>query len=103
MSRRTLRPTRAQVAALLTTPLLGLGLLAPSASADTPPPGQKVDSGTVIGRVCQHAGAEADPEDGPGLSCEKDIAPLLSRLIGPGSGITCRNESATDIVCRPDK
>ncbi|MGW3206111.1 hypothetical protein [Streptomyces sp. NPDC001135] len=102
MSRRTLKPTRAQVAALLTAPVLGLGLLAPSASADTPPTGQKVNSSDVIGRVCQHAGADDDGE-GSGLSCERDIAPLLSRMIGPGSGITCRNESATDIVCRPDK
>ncbi|MEU8031363.1 hypothetical protein [Streptomyces sp. NPDC049099] len=102
MLRRTLRPTRAQVAALLTAPVLGLGLLAPSASADTPPPGQKLSSSDVIGRVCRHAGADDDGE-GSGLSCEKDIAPLLSRMIGPGSGITCRNESATDIVCRPDK
>ncbi|MFF7356113.1 MULTISPECIES: hypothetical protein [Streptomyces] len=101
MSRRILRPTRAQVAALLTAPLLGVGLLAPSAFADTPPPGQRVDSGEVIGRVCRQAGA--DPEEGSGLSCEKDIAPLLSRLIGPGSGITCRSQSATDIVCRPEK
>lgn len=100
MSRRTLRPTRAQVAALLTASVLGLGLLAPSASADTPPPGQKVDSGTVIDRVCRHA--NEDREDGSGLSCERDIAPLLTRIIGPGSGLTCRNESPTAISCRPE-
>ncbi|KUN10461.1 hypothetical protein AQI95_01720 [Streptomyces yokosukanensis] len=98
MSRRILRPTRAQVAALLAAPVLGLGLLAPAAFADTPPPGPKVDSGTAIGRVCQEANAE--PEDGQDVSCERDIAPLLSRLIGPGSGITCRNSAPTAIVCR---
>ncbi|MFD8389080.1 hypothetical protein ACFV2N_07680 [Streptomyces sp. NPDC059680] len=100
MPRRTLRPTRAQVAALLTAPVLGLGLLVPSASADTPPPGPKVDSGTVIDKVCRHA--NEDPEDGAGLSCEKDIAPLLSRMIGPGSGLTCRNVSPNSISCRPE-
>ncbi|MGV4981178.1 hypothetical protein ACWC0C_43325 [Streptomyces sp. NPDC001709] len=98
MSRRTPRPTRAQVAALLTASMLGVGLLAPSAFADTPPPGQKVDSGTVIARVCEHA--NEDPEDGPGLSCEKDITPFLSRLIGPGSGLTCRSQSPSAIDCR---
>ena len=102
MSRRILRPTRAQVAALLTAPVLGLGLLAPAASADTPPPGEKVDSATVIDKVCRHA--NEDPEDGgSGLSCEKDIAPLLSRIIGPGSGITCRNVSPNAIDCRPER
>ncbi|WP_369390714.1 hypothetical protein AB5J72_25945 [Streptomyces sp. CG1] len=101
MSRRTLRPTRAQVAALLTAPLLGVGLLAPSASAGTPPPGPKVDSGTVIGRVCKEA--NDDPDDGPALDCERDIAPRLAQLIGPGSGITCRNVSPTAISCRPER
>ncbi|MGW7822271.1 hypothetical protein ACWGLF_30140 [Streptomyces puniciscabiei] len=100
MSRRTLRPTRAQVAALLTAPVLGLGLLVSSAFADTPPPGPKVDSGTVIDKVCRHA--NDDDEGGSGLSCEKDIAPLLSHIIGPGSGVTCRSNAPTVIVCRPE-
>jgi hypothetical protein len=101
MSRRTLRPTRAQVAALLTAPVLGLGLLVPSASADAPPPGPTVDSATVIDKVCRHA--NDDPEDGPGLNCERDIAPVLSRIIGPGSGITCRNVGPGAISCRPER
>jgi hypothetical protein len=101
MSRRTPRPTPARVAALLTAPVLGVGLLVPSAFADTPPPGQKVDSGAVIGRVCRHA--NEDSEDGPGLSCDRRLAPLLSRFIGPGSGRTCRSVSPTSIVCRPER
>ncbi|MER6075565.1 hypothetical protein ACFYZB_25565 [Streptomyces sp. NPDC001852] len=101
MSRRTPRPTRAQVAALLTAPVLGLGLLVPPAFADTPPPGQKIDGATVIDRVCRQA--NDDPEDGPGLSCEKDIAPMLSRLIGPGSGLTCRSQSPSAIDCRRER
>ncbi|WP_438296345.1 hypothetical protein [Streptomyces sp. HUAS TT7] len=98
MSRRTLRPTRAQVAALLTASVLGVGLLAPSASADPPPLGPKVDSSSVIDRVCREANAE--PDEGPALSCERDLAPRLSHLIGPGSGVTCRNQSPSAIVCR---
>ncbi|MEU6776753.1 hypothetical protein [Streptomyces sp. NPDC046759] len=101
MSRRIPRPTRARVAALITAPVLGLGLLAPTAFADTPPPGPKIDSGTVVDKVCRHA--NEDTEEGTGISCEKDIAPLLSRIIGPGSGVTCRSVSPTDIVCRPEK
>ncbi|WP_369365618.1 hypothetical protein AB5L52_21095 [Streptomyces sp. CG4] len=101
MSRRIPWPTRAQVAALLSAPVLGVGLLAPSASADTPPPGPKVDSGSVVGRVCDEA--NADPDDSPSLNCERDIAPRLARLIGPGSGLTCRNVSANSISCRREK
>ncbi|MEU6253582.1 hypothetical protein [Streptomyces sp. NPDC047043] len=101
MLRRTPKPTRTRIAVLLTAPVLGVGLLAPSAFADTAPPGEKVDSATVIDRTCRHASEDA--EDGPGLSCERDIAPLLSRLIGPGSGLTCRETSPTDIDCRPEQ
>ncbi|KOU33940.1 hypothetical protein [Streptomyces sp. WM6378] len=101
MPQRTLRPTRAQVAALLTASVLALGLLAPSASADPPPPGPKVDSSSVIDRVCQEANAE--PDDGPALSCERDLAPPLSHLIGPGSRLTCRNQSPNAIVCRREE
>ncbi|GGU32937.1 hypothetical protein [Streptomyces violascens] len=98
MSRRILRPTRAQVAEVLAASVLAVSLLAPSASADPPPPGPKVSSSSVIDRVCREANAE--PDDGPALSCERDLAPRLSHLIGPGSGVTCRNQSPNDIVCR---
>ncbi|GHE04121.1 hypothetical protein [Streptomyces alanosinicus] len=100
MSRGILRPSRAQVAALLAVPVLGLGPLAPVAFADAPPPGPRVDSSDVIGRVCQEV--NSDPEDRQDVSCERDIAPRLSRLIGPGSGLTCRNSTPTTIVCRKD-
>ncbi|MEU5532060.1 hypothetical protein [Streptomyces sp. NPDC020362] len=96
MSRRTRTSARTLIAALLTAPVLGVGLLAPSASADTPPPGQKTDN-NVLGRICEHARAE--DEDGPTLSCERDIAPIVSRFLGPG--ISCVDQSPTAIVCRP--
>jgi hypothetical protein len=90
MPRRTLKPTRTRIAVLLTAPVLGVGLLAPSAFADTPPPGKKIDSAAVVDRVCQHASEDA--EDGPGPSCEKGIAPLLSHVIGPGSRVTSKRQ-----------
>ena len=101
MLRRTLKPTRTRIAALLSAPVVGVFLLAPSAFADTPPPGEKIDSTEVIDRACKHA--SEDSEDGAGPSCEKLIAPLLSHAIGPGSGLTCRSVSPTDIDCRPER
>ncbi|MGW1744030.1 hypothetical protein ACWCRD_00120 [Streptomyces sp. NPDC002092] len=101
MLRRTLKPTRTRIAALLSAPVVGVCLLAPSAFADTPPPGKKVDSATVIDRACKHA--SEDSEDGADGTCEKLVAPLLSHAIGPGSGLTCREISATDIECRPER
>ncbi|RPF37053.1 hypothetical protein [Streptomyces sp. TLI_185] len=101
MLRRTLKPTRTRIAALLTAPMAGVFLLAPSAFADTPPPGEKIDSTEVIDRACKHA--SEDSEDGAGPSCEKLIAPFLSHAIGPGSGLTCRSVSPTDIECRPER
>src|SRR5947209_4219036 len=101
MLRRPLKPARIRIAALLTAPVAGVFLLAPSAFADTPPPGEKIDSATVIDRACKHA--SEDSEDGADVSCEKLIAPLLSHAIGPGSGLTCRSVSPTDIDCRPEK
>jgi len=101
MLRRTLKPALIRIVLLLSAPVLGVGLLAPSAWADTPPPGEKIDSATVIDRACKHA--SEDNEDGPDQSCEKVVAPLLSHAIGPGSGLTCRQVSPTDIDCRPEK
>ncbi|MFF4500771.1 hypothetical protein [Streptomyces sp. NPDC001401] len=101
MPRRTFKPTRTRIAVLLSAPVIGVGLLAPSAWADTPPPGQKIDSSEVIDRACKHA--SEDSEDGGGPSCEKLIKPFLSHVIGPGSGLTCRSVSPTDIDCRPEK
>ncbi|MEU1401751.1 hypothetical protein ABZ471_05175 [Streptomyces sp. NPDC005728] len=98
MSLRPLTPTRAQIAALLTAPLLGICLLVPSASADTPPPGQKLTNSEVLDRICRHA---SEDEEGPALSCERDIAPMVSRVLGPG--ISCVSQSPTAISCRPDK
>ena len=105
MLRRTLKPsrTRTRIAVLLAAPVLGVFLLAPSAGADTPPPGEKVDSAAVIDRACKHASEDTDAEDGSGPTCEKLIAPLLTHAIGPGSGLTCRNVSPTDIDCRPER
>ncbi|GHI06247.1 hypothetical protein AQI88_36230 [Streptomyces cellostaticus] len=100
MSRRTLKPTRAQIAALLTAPLLGLGLLAPSASADTPP-GQQTDT-TLIGKICQ-ATSEDTEDGGSGLSCDRDIAPLLSRFVDPGLRMTCVSQPQGSEYCRPAK
>ena len=101
MLRRTLKPTRTRLAALLSAPVGGVFLLAPSAFADTPPPGKKIDSTEVIDRACKHA--SEDSEDGGGASCDKLIAPLLSHAIGPGRGLTCRSVSPTDIECRPER
>lgn len=101
MLRSTLKPTRTRLAALLSAPVVGVFLLAPSAFADTPPPGKKIDSTEVIDRACKHA--SEDSEDGGGASCDKLIAPLLSHAIGPGSGLTCRSVSPTDIECRPER
>ncbi|MER6419606.1 hypothetical protein [Streptomyces sp. NPDC001137] len=101
MLRSTLQPTRTRIAALLGAPVVGVFLLAPSAFADTPPPGKKVDSATVIDRACKHA--NEDSEDAANGTCEKLVAPLLSHAIGPGSGLTCREISATDIECRPER
>ncbi|ANP48337.1 hypothetical protein J2Z21_003669 [Streptomyces griseochromogenes] len=97
MSRRTRKPTRARIAALLTAPVLGVGLLAPSAFADAPPPGPKSGNSGVLNRICEHA--REDDEGSQGLSCERDIAPIVSRFLGPG--ISCMDQSETAIVCRP--
>ncbi|MEU9988800.1 hypothetical protein AB0E10_18780 [Streptomyces sp. NPDC048045] len=97
MSRRTRPSARILIAALLAAPLLGVGLLAPPASADTPPAPKAENN--VLGRICEHA--RADDEDGPALSCERDVAPIVSRFLGPG--ISCVDQSPSAIVCRPQK
>lgn len=100
MSRRTLKPARARIAALLTAPVLGVGLLTPSAFADTPPPSPKVESkDNLLSRLCQHA--SEDDEQGTSLNCQRDIAPLVSRFLGPG--ITCFDQSPSAIECRPSR
>ncbi|GAA3785768.1 hypothetical protein GCM10022403_020680 [Streptomyces coacervatus] len=102
MTRHAFKLTRTRIAVLLSAPVLGVGFLVPSAWADTPPPqGQKIDSSEVIDRACKHASEDA--EDGGGPSCEKLIKPFLSHVIGPGSGLTCRSMSPTDIDCRPEE
>ena len=96
MSRRPLKPARARIAALLTASVLGVGLAAPSAFADTPPPHQYTESG-LLDRICKHA--NEDDEGGSGLNCARDLAPVVSRFLG--NGITCVDQSPTAIECRP--
>lgn len=88
--------------AVLAASLFSLGLLAPSASANTIA-SQPREGGSLLGNLCEME--DIGWGDGKeSFSCDlNDIAGLLSGLLDPVLNLTCLNRETNFVICRVAK